>query len=268
MDGLILPAPELQAFVEGYWLRSGLYDPPKKVRVLADACTKVIFELTPMPWPPCYVIATQMSPIIVELSGKVDRIGIRFRPGAATFFLKHSFDRIPRGLADFASLELQEGPELLACLRGTPDASARATILDQWLLTRCPTSAAESADIETALKLAGLLRDGLAPPAIAAALRWSERRLQRLCRRWFGASAASLHRLYRFELTQKRLKEEGTALAGLAAELGYSDQAHMSREFRHFADTNISAFNRERAPVGNLQDQGEWLPVLRTVEET
>ncbi len=45
-----MPSPFLQTFIEGYWQRRGVYAPAKKVRVLADACTKIIFELVPMPY--------------------------------------------------------------------------------------------------------------------------------------------------------------------------------------------------------------------------
>jgi AraC-like DNA-binding protein len=140
-------------------------------------------------------------------------------------------------------------------------------MLDDWLLAMLRPDDVQRRDFDAAMKTAALLRAGLAPPKVAAAMGWSERRLQRTCRRRFGASAASLHRLYRFELLHKQLAGEPIDLAGLAAKLGFSDQAHMARDFRHFAQTNISAFLRERADVGNLQDGGGWLPLLRDYPE-
>jgi AraC-like DNA-binding protein len=267
VDDLLTPAPALQPYVEGYWLRSGVYEPAKKVRVLADACTKLIFELAPMPWGSCYVIGTQVSPIIVALAGKVDRIGVRFRPGAASFFLRHPLDGLTGGFTPAGELGMADAEAVLARLREAGDKTERARILDQWLLSRLPADEAEEGEMETVMDVARLLRSGLTPPAVAAAMQWPERRLQRVCRKRFGASAASLHRLYRFDLLQARLRGRPTELARLAAELGYSDQAHMARDFRHFSQTTISTFLRERAAVGNLQDAGDWLPVLRDLQE-
>lgn len=267
MDDLLLPDCALQPYVEGYWFRSGRYDPPKRVRVLADACTKLIFELSPMPWGSCYVIGTQVRPIIVSLSGRVDRIGVRFRPGAASFFLGCPLDGLAGGLTLLSDLGIAGGEAILAQLRAAGNQPARAEILDQWLLSRFPADHAGRAELADAMEVTRLLRSGLAPPAVAAAMKWPERRLQRACRKRFGASAASLHRLYRFDLLQARLQGKPAELAGLAADLGFSDQAHMARDFRHFAQTTISAFLRERAAVGNLQDAGDWLPVLRALQE-
>jgi AraC-like DNA-binding protein len=267
VDALISPDARLQAYVEGYWFRSGNYEPPRQVRVLADACTKLIFELAPMPWGSCYLIATQMAPIMVTLSGRVDRVGIRFRPGAASFFLHRSLDGLAGQLVPLALVEIKDGEMVLDRLRRAGGGPACAAMLDDWLLAMLGPDDVQRREFDDAMKIAALLRAGLAPPEVAAAMEWSERRLQRTCRKRFGASAASLHRLYRFELLHKRLAGEPVELAPLATELGYSDQAHMARDFRHFAQTSVSAFLRERAGVGNLQDGGGWLPVLRDLPE-
>lgn len=267
MDVLLSPDARLRAYVEGYWFRSGVYEPPRQVRVLADACTKLIFELAPMPWAACYLIATQMAPIMVTLSGRVERIGIRFRPGAAGFFLHRSLDGLAGQLVPLAAMGIMDGGMVLGRLRAAGDGPACAAMLDDWLLAMLRPDDAQRREFHEAMKIAALLRAGVAPPDVAVEMGWSQRRLQRSCRKRFGASAASLHRLHRFELLQKRLAGEPVELAGLAAELGFSDQAHMARDFRHFANTSVSAFLRERAGVGNLQDGGGWLPVLRDLPE-
>jgi len=267
VDALLAPDDRLLPYVEGYWFRSGVYEPARQVRVLADACTKLIFELAPMPWQPCYLIATQLSPILVTLSGRVDRVGIRFRAGAAGFFLRRPLDGLAGRLVPLAQIGIADGESVLARLRAGGEGPARAAILDEWLTAMLGSGEAHDQEWEDVMRIARLLRAGLAPPHVAASMAWSERRLQRTCRRRFGASAASLHRLYRFELLQRRLAGTPVELAGLAAQLGFSDQAHMAREFRHFARTTISAFLRERAGVGNVQDGGAWLPVLRNLPE-
>jgi hypothetical protein len=55
VDDLLPPSAKLKPSVEGFWQRRGTFREEKKIRVLADACTKMIFELKPTLWPPCYV---------------------------------------------------------------------------------------------------------------------------------------------------------------------------------------------------------------------
>jgi AraC-like DNA-binding protein len=268
VDDLLPPSAALRPYVEGFWQRRGTFDQEKKVRVLADACTKMIFELAPMPWPSCYVIGTQLAPIVVTLSGEVDRIGVRFRLGMAGFVIGRSLEGLSGRFTRLEDLGIADGAEIHRRLSTASDFCSRAAILDAWLLSRLEELKPDAGELRDTTSISQALLRGLSPPRIAGMMGWSDRRLQRVCRERFGASAGNLHRFHRFELLQARLSSSPPlASADLAAELGFSDQAHMAREFRHFAGTTISSFLRERSGVGNLQDGGEWLRVLRDVEE-
>jgi AraC-like DNA-binding protein len=268
VDDLLPPSKLLKPYVEGFWQRRGSFERAKKVRVLADACTKMIFELVPMPWPSCYVIGTQLAPIVVSLSGEVDRIGVRFRLGMASFVIGSSLDGLSGRFTRLEDLGIAEGPGIHARLAAASGFEDRASILNNWLLSRLDAVKPDAAELGNTSRIAQALLRGLPPPRIAEMMNWSERRLQRVCRDRFGASAGNLHRFHRFELLQARLSSSPPlASADLAAELGFSDQSHMAREFRHFGGITISSFIRERAGVGNLQDGGEWLRVLRELEE-
>lgn len=267
MDDLILPDPALRPYIEGYWQRQGDFPNERRVRVLADACTKIIFELAPGPWPPAYVIATQLVPIVVTLRGRTNRVGIRFRPGMAGFFLGRPLDGLDRPFAALSAIGV-EYEQLESRLRATGDLSERGMALDNWLHCLKAAVEADQIEIEETTRLVAGLRQGRPPKELAAAMGWSERRLQRFFRTRFGASAANLHRFYRFECLQARLAGSPTELADLAAELGFADQSHMARDFRHFAGCTISSYLREMANVGNVQDAGGWLRVLRRAEES
>jgi AraC-like DNA-binding protein len=267
VDDLVLPSPRLKSFVEAYWQRRGSFESEKKVRVAADACTKIIFEVAPMPWPSCYVVGTQLAPIIVVMAGQVDRIGIRFRPGMAGFFLNRSLDGLSSRLTSFALLPVAEGEQIRSRLAAHASVGDRVAILEPWLLSRLSSRRSNLRDMRETARLNRGFRRGLSPSELAATMGWQERQLQRICRERFGATAAKLHRLHRFQAVLARLHGPPADLADIAAEFRFSDQAHMAREFRHFAGTTISSFLRQRALVGNIQDDGDWLPVLRTAQE-
>lgn len=60
----------------------------------------------------------------------------------------------------------------------------------------------------------------------------SERALQRLCERRLGLSPLWLIRRRRLHEASDRLRTGDTSLAAVAADLGYADQAHFSRDFK------------------------------------
>lgn len=60
----------------------------------------------------------------------------------------------------------------------------------------------------------------------------TERTLQRLTQRRLGLSPKWLIRRRRLHEAAGRLRDPATELAALAADLGYTDQAHLTRDFR------------------------------------
>ena len=60
----------------------------------------------------------------------------------------------------------------------------------------------------------------------------SERTLQRLLHKRIGLGPKWLIRRRRLQEAADRLRDSGADLAGIAAELGYADQAHFTRDFR------------------------------------
>ncbi len=60
----------------------------------------------------------------------------------------------------------------------------------------------------------------------------AERALQRLLSRRIGLSPKWLIRRRRLQEAADRLRDEGPSLAGIAADLGYADQPHFTRDFR------------------------------------
>jgi AraC-like DNA-binding protein len=258
-----LPPPSLEPFIEGYWHRSGHFAQEKKVRVVADACTDIILEFAPTPWPPRYVIGTQLAPIVVTLRGDVDRSAIRFRPGMAWFFLRRPLDGLTDRVVPMTELEWQVPGTLYERLAAMERSIDRSEALSAWLTDELDRLKPDPEEVGESERLASALSAGTPPHDLPTLMGRNSRRLQRVCRERFGATAIHLHRLYRFRRLYERLQGGGESLADLAVELGYSDQAHMAREFRHFAGTSITAFLAERGHVGNLQDEGKtWLPIL------
>ncbi len=86
---------------------------------------------------------------------------------------------------------------------------------------------------------------------VAAAAHATVRTLERKFKQSSGYSVKDVSGLMRFEQVRNRLwHHPESGLAGLAHELGYSDQSHLSREFKRYSGSTPAAFAR-KANKGN-----------------
>jgi len=80
-------------------------------------------------------------------------------------------------------------------------------------------------------------------------LRISARSLQRLASRYVGLPPSTMIRRRRLQEAAERLRTEpDTTLAAVAADLGYSDHAHLANEFRSVLGLTLSSYRQRVTP--------------------
>ena len=81
---------------------------------------------------------------------------------------------------------------------------------------------------------------------VAAAAHATVRTLERKFKQSSGHTVKDVSGLMRFEQARNRLwTQPDEDLAALAHELGYTDQPHLSREFKRYSGTTPAAFARK-----------------------
>jgi len=81
---------------------------------------------------------------------------------------------------------------------------------------------------------------------VAAAAHATVRTLERNFKQSSGHTVKDVSGLMRFEQVRNQLwRDPDSNLAGLAAEFGYADQAHLSKEFKRYSGATPSAFARK-----------------------
>lgn len=166
-----------------------------------------------------------------DLVGRGWAVGALLRPAAV-----HALLPDPGVLADATRPVVV--PELAdavgAAMASGADRHERAVAaFADWFLAHVPPADEEA-------RLAGALVDviGSDPSLLrvedaAAALGVSVRTVQRLARRYVGITPVAMIRRRRLQEAAERLRgDPGAALADLAADLGYADHAHLTRDFR------------------------------------
>ena len=218
--------------------------PDRDALVLPDACTDLIWE----PGRGAFVAGPDTGPVRTVMKAGTLIVGIRFRPSAGGPALGVPLSELRDQRVDLEDLRRRDARRLPGSLDpGT--AAIRALDL----------AAALVADVDpdpAATRAAVLLADPRARAEdVAADVGQSMRQLRRRCHTVVGYGPKTLQRVLRFRRFVARLDagppsgQRAHDLAALAAQAGYADQAHLTRECRALAGLTPAALARLRGPA-------------------
>ncbi|MFI1718038.1 DUF6597 domain-containing transcriptional factor [Streptomyces litmocidini] len=246
-----VPAPELRPYLEHYWLMDWELPEPYASRLVPHPSVNVVFQRYGRPGAPtaaasawAEVAGVGLGLFTQKLTGVGRVCGVQFRPGGFRPFAPAwpvstwTGRRVPLG--DVFPEEGGAGsagtpaavPAALPAVLSPDDDHARVAALDAFLLAHGP---APDPAAEQAMELVDLIRSERTvrrASRLATASGLSARSLQRLFAGHVGVGPKWVILRYRFHEALERAGSAGDAdWAALAAELGYSDQAHLVRDF-------------------------------------
>lgn len=233
------PPPGIAPWVECTWART-VAETATPSTVLPDGCLDIVVWADGVPG----VAGPDTSPVTFALRpGAV--LGLRFRPGRAVdaLGLPSSELRDRRvALLDLwgdDALRLEERLALAASLDG------RRTALERAVAARLRRAGAPDPLIGAAV--AELDRGQCRVGDLAGSLGIGERQLLRRFDRAVGYGPKVLDRVLRLQRLLRSLEQgRGGDLAWLALDLGYADQAHMTRETVRLTGRTPGELRRER----------------------
>lgn len=180
----------------------------------------------------------------VDLVGVGRVSAVKFRPGG---FAAFTGGRPPRNSVVPLGFELGVSPDaLLAAVLSHEDDDGRAAVLDEALATIAPEPPAPYLGL---LGLLDRMRDDrtlVRVEQVAGLGAMSVRSLQRLFAAYVGVAPKAVLARYRLQDAAAAIDAgEVDDLAGLAASLGWFDQAHFSRDFRAVVGVPPSTYLRQ-----------------------
>lgn len=228
------PAPALRPYLEHYWLIDWDLPRPYASHLVPHPSVNLVFER----YPGCGDEAgyAEVSGIGLELftqklEGRGRVCGVQFRPGGFRPFApgepvsRWTGRRVPAAEA-FAP------PAPPSAVLDPGDEDARVAALDAYLLALGPEPDPRA---DRAMALVDLVRGDRAIRRVAQLARAegvSARSLQRLFADYVGVGPKWVILRYRIHEALERAESDPEVdWAGLAADLGYSDQAHLVRDF-------------------------------------
>ncbi|NEK56664.1 AraC family transcriptional regulator [Geodermatophilus sabuli] len=181
-----------------------------------------------------------------QLTGAATVTAVRFR--AAAF--RSLVDRPIRELRDrvLPAAELLPLPaDLAGRVQAAGDLAAARTVLEEWLRTLPRSAAPELAELDATVELIESDRTIHRVDQLAERTGRSVRGLQRAFADAVGLSAKRLIRAARLREVAERALEGTVDWAAVAVELGYTDQAHLVRDFTAAVGTPPARYARQAA---------------------
>ena len=117
-----------------------------------------------------------------------------------------------------------------------PTWEARSRLLDDFLVDRATHGPQPSPEVTQALHLLASSRGSSSISEIARQVGWSHKHLITRFKQQIGVAPHIAARLLRLSAVWRHIND-GQSWARIAAECGYSDQAHLTREFRRLTGT-------------------------------
>ena len=249
----VRPRPPLSRWVRCFWfLRDEPCAAPGAAEdVFPDGCSEIVLNLAD-PFvhhgsgetrvqASRIVVGTITGPMRIGPTGRVDVVGIRLEPHAASAVLRVPCDELTDRTLPLDDL-LPRG-DWDARLHEEADVEARARLLEKRMLERIDARWTDPL-VEMASGIIADTRGAVTVDDLSRRLGVGHRRLERRFRARVGLAPKTLCRITRFQSVLNELQRREARLAGVAARCGYHDQAHLTHDFRELAGRTPGSFLR------------------------
>ena len=237
------PSPALRPFVQCYWrIEKAYVDAPAMVDFLhPEGGSGIVFNFgDPLIYndivvsDPCRISGPVRQSTRMQASGRVDALGVRFRPGMGYGFFRQPLRELVNFHVRPEELSLSFPGDLLAeQLAELCDSRQRLMYLDQALQR---AFAAEMPHLEFVRALQYIQGHHGQPEInqLSRELNIGQRQMERQFNHWLGLSPKHYGRLLRVRHARDLIKQTppDNSLTDMAYEAGYYDQPHFIHEFK------------------------------------
>jgi AraC-like DNA-binding protein len=216
-----------------WYRRIGRDEAARPVRVMPDGCIDLLWTGGEL-----LVAGPDTSAWLGRLPAGREIVGLRFRPGAAPPILGVPASELVDSRLAAAAVWRRHAAEVVGRLEGARSPAAAGAVLQDAVRRQLAETPPPDLIVRQVVRsiqsaqLAGSVR----VDRLADHLGLSERQLHRRCCAALGYGPKTFARIVRFRRFLSSVRQSAPRpLADLAAETGYADQPHLSREARRLA---------------------------------
>ena len=254
------PRPPLSRYIDyiGYWTRGGAE--PHQSRALPRGAATSIIDVgdrehvdffaadahTRVAVAPAFIAGAGDAAYVTNIDPGQTVMTVHFRPAGASAFLGVPMGDLTNDCVGLGEIWGRDGATLREQLTTVPSVTGRITLLEDFLLARLRPDPPVLAPVLAAVEH----RPDMRVSDAAALTGLSPKRLIATFRDEVGLRPKAYLRIRRLQAALRMLDTGVADGAGIAAELGYFDQAHFIREFRTFTSMTPTRYrqNRDRLP--------------------
>jgi AraC-like DNA-binding protein len=219
------PHAGLARIVDHYWQVEWDTDRPFVQRVLPPPAVNLVFHVSGS-----RIFGAIPGPHSTTFSGEGLAVGVRIRPGRFRAFFGGPLTKLTGRSLAIEDVFGRPGHVLSERVLAAPHDRSMIDAIDEFLADRLPSSRYDDELATQAVTLAATDRQVTRVDQLAQRLGIHVRSLQRLFSEHVGVTPKAVIRTSRVREAMRRVRPHADWVA-LASELGYSDQAHMSRDF-------------------------------------
>jgi AraC-like DNA-binding protein len=231
----------LRPFVEHYWAVSWEDQPPVTRETVPHPSVHLVLEPGRSE---LHGVYPRRFSRIIEGSGRV--LGTKFRPGGFRAFVKESVARLTGKIVPPSMVFGPSIHELEAEAAACAQARAAFELVDAFLTRLNPSPTAELARISEIVGAIAGDRSITRVEMLVERFDTGLRQLQRVFRDYVGVSPKWVIQRHRLIEAAERLRNRDDSInfAGLASDLGYSDQSHFIRDFKNMVGMTPADYHK------------------------
>ena len=252
------PSGELTGIVQEYWEVEGRLSPFRE-RILPNGYTELMVNLGPphqmvthtgtSVWERAWFSGLHDRAIVIESLHGTHLVSARMHPLGAWRLMGPDVAKLVNAVTDLETLLGPPARELRTLLLDAGSTEERFAHLERFLGERLSVSVVPATFVTEAARLIEEAHGNLRIASLPADLAVSRKQLWLRFARTVGVSPKAYAQIQRFVWTLARLRESDSVdWSRLAAAAGYSDQAHLVRDFRRVAFASPTEFLRARTP--------------------
>jgi methylphosphotriester-DNA--protein-cysteine methyltransferase len=255
------PDPDLAGLVQEYWEVAGALEPFRET-LLPNACAELMVNLGPphqliegdekTAWERAWFSGLHERSLIIESHQGTHLVSARLRALGAAELLGTRAADLANTVVDLDAFLGDDGRALREAVRAADSPAARFAVLEGFLRTGRSRSAAPTF-VRHAVDRIDATHGRVRVAELHEDVGVSRKHLAVTFRRWVGVPAKTYAGIRRLVWTLERLREtpvNGVDWSMLASDAGYSDQSHLTRDFRRVGAASPTEYLKRWTPDG------------------
>ena len=262
----ITPHPDLDEFIECYWMMYSDNSIPVVEKIIPDGFTEIIFNYRDVykskisgAWnlqSPNLLAGQLKTFFYLQNTGTTGSVAIKFKPAALTQLFGFHMDQYVDKIVDldaFQNSELKQLKEKILCcvnIGSKIQEHLIKRILDDYFVSLIQN--ASSNPLKAPLELIFSSHGLVTVTEMVASTNIGERQLERLFKKYIGLPPKYFARIIRFNYIFELIKSKKNSWTEILYQSGYYDQSHFIQNFKAFTGEDPSSYFFEEKNMANF----------------